>query len=475
MKEKGLALLIFAALLVSCSHKIKPEKPSLATTDFKLDSLPSSEINIPVQINLQPVYALAEKQVDTLFTSPDYPNGWVQPNCDTRYKYTFRRGPLKMKASGTSLNLSFTGYYKIIGSSRVCVAGAAITPWTAPCRCGFDEPERRVNVSFSNTVSLQPDYHLKLSIRRNEPQALDKCEVCFWGQDVTKQVIAGLKEELDTTKAVLDRTYGNVDLRPQFQLLWDQLSKAYNIYDMGWLQMNPQKIRINNLYAKDDSLFVNLGLAARPVVSFEKPSTQTAKVPAMGELGRQRGFSIFLDAMLNYDSLSTIMSRQLVNKEFDFNKGPVRKKFIIKGCRLYGSGNEKLIIKIDFGGTDNGTLYLTGKPVYTADTRILEIKNIDFDIYSKDALLKTAEWLFSKKIINEVTKQTRFDLKTYIDSAKLQINQQLNQEWVKGISSKGRIDDIQLIGIYPLGQALVIRSNCTGELAIKVDSIDFSL
>ncbi len=476
MKEKGLIpLVFFAAFLVSCSHKIRPERPSLSATDFKLDSLPYSEINIPVQINLQPLYALAEKQVDTLFTSPNYPNGWVQSACDTRYKYSFRRGPFKMKAAGTALNLSFTGFYKVIGSSRGCVAGTAVTPWTAPCRCGFDEPERRVNVSFSNSMVLQPDYHLKLSIKRNEPQALDKCEVCFWGQDVTKQVMKGLKDELDTTKAVMERTYGNVDLRPQFQMLWDQLSKAYNVYEMGWLQMNPQRIRINNLYAKDDSLYVNLGLAARPVVSFEKPSTELTKVPNMGELGRQRGFGIFLDATLNYDSLSSLINAQLVNKEFDFNKGPVKKKFVIKDVKLSGAGNEKLIIKIDFAGTDNGTLYLTGKPVYSAETQILEVKNIDFDIYSKDALLKTAEWLFSRRIINEVAKQTRFELATFIDSAKTQINQQLNRELIKGVSSKGKIDDIRLIGIYPLGKALVIRSNCSGELAIKVDSIDFSL
>lgn len=475
MKVKGLSLLLFAAFLISCSHKIRPERPSLSATDFRLDSLPYSEINIPVQINLLPIYALAEKQVDTLFTSPNYPNDWVQAACDTRYKYSFRRGPLKMKAAGTGLNLSFTGFYRIIGSSRGCIAGKGVTPWTAPCRCGFDEPERRVNVSFTNAVNLLPDYHLRLSIKRNEPVALDKCEVCFWGQDVTKQVMQGLRTELDTTKAVLERTYGNVDLRPQFQLLWDQLSKAYSIYEMGWLQMNPQKIRINNLYAKDDSLYVDLGLAARPVVSFEKPSGQSAKVPNMGELGRQRGFSIFLDATLNYDSLSSLINHQLKDKQFDFNKGVVKKKFIIKDVKLSGSGNEKLIIRIDFGGTDNGTLYLTGKPVYSAETHILEVKNIDFDIYSKDALLKTAEWLFSKRIINEVAKQTRFDLNTYIDSAKVQINQQLNREWVKGVSSKGKIDDIQLIGIYPLGQALVIRSNCSGELAVRMNSIDFSL
>ena len=215
MKGKGFIFFVPVTLFfISCSHRINPDRPSLAVTNFKLDSLPNSEINIPIQINLGPLYAMAESQVDTLFTSPDYPNGWVQEGCDTRYKYSFRRSPLQMKASGTSLNLGFTGYYKIIGSTRVCVAGAAISPWTSPCRCGFDEPERRVNVSFTNTLTLLPDYKVKLAIKRNEPQALDKCEVCFWGQDITRQVLSGLKEELDTAKAALERTYGTIDLKP---------------------------------------------------------------------------------------------------------------------------------------------------------------------------------------------------------------------------------------------------------------------
>jgi hypothetical protein len=380
-----------------------------------------------------------------------------------------------MKAVGTSMNLGFTGLYKIIGSTRVCVGGTAISPWTPPCRCGFDEPERRVNVSFTNSMSLQPDYKVKLTIRRNEPQPLDKCEVCFWGQDVTKQVINGLKAELDATKATLDKNYGTVDLKPRFQQVWNELNKIYNIYGMGWLQINPQKIRINNLFAKNDSLYVYLGLSAKPVISFEKPHEQLTLVPNVSDFSQQQGFSVFMDAVLNYDSLSRIVNQQLVNKEFDLNKGPVKKKFIIKDCKLMGEGNERLIIKVDFSGTNDGTFYLTGKPAYNKDTRILEIKDIDFDIKSKNALLKTAEWLFSRKIITEISKYTKYDLTSFIDTAKAGINEQLNQEWIKGIRSYGEIEDIRLIKIYPFSQHLMIRSNCTGTLSVRVESVDFSL
>ena len=123
---KGGFIIFISILLVfvSCSRKINPDRPSLGATNFKLDSLPTSEINVPIQVNLRPLFTTAESQVDTLFTSLNYPDGWVQQNCDTRYKYIFRRSPLQMKASGTSLNLEFTGYYKIIGSTRVCSRSA---------------------------------------------------------------------------------------------------------------------------------------------------------------------------------------------------------------------------------------------------------------------------------------------------------------------------------------------------------------
>ncbi|HRF19797.1 MAG TPA: DUF4403 family protein, partial [Chitinophagaceae bacterium] len=69
----------------------------------------------------------------------------------------------------------------------------------------------------------------------------------------------------------------------------------------------------------------------------------------------------------------------------------------------------------------------------------------------------------------------RFELGSYIDTAKVTLNEQLNRELVSGVRSYGNIKDIKLIGIYPMQEHLVIRSNCTGELSVKVESIQFSL
>ncbi len=470
-------ILIFITLSTSLhSQKINPANPDLSPQNFRLDSLPESEINIPIQIYLRPLFQMAEKYVDTLFTSAGYPDAWIQNGCDTRYKYVFRRGPLNINGNLNTLNFGFTGYYKIIGSTRVCVQGAVISPWTPPCKCGFgSEGERKVDVSFLSSFGIEPDYKLKLYTVRKDPLPKDKCEVCFWGQDITKQVMNGLKEELDDSKKSLDKTYGVTDLRSRFQQVWDQLNKSYDLYGLGWLQINPSQFRINQFAIIKDSLNISLGLTARPRISFEKPSDTKSKIPAMGPFASKKGFSIVLDAVLSYDSLSQIMNKNLAGKVFDFKKGFIKKKFILDSCRVYGGGFDKMIIRIHFSGTNSGIFYLVGRPVFNPEKRLLEIKEVDFDINSKNFLLGSADWLFNKKITKEIIKQSRFDLGAYIDTAKLTMNQQLNRELAKGVKSAGTINDITLTGIYPLQQYLIIRSKCEGELAIKVNAAEFSL
>ncbi len=472
--QKIIFFLVVTVGFYSCSPKINPEKPFLMQTNFRMDSLPNSEINIPIQINLKPIYTEAEKNVDTIFTSANWPDGWVQEACDMRYKYSFRRSPLTMKASGSSLNLGFTGFYKIIGSTRLCTGSTVLSPWTPPCKCGFDGDERKVEVNFTNTVSILPDYKIRLAINRQEPKPLDKCEVCFWGQDITGEVMKGLKAELDFAKKSLLDSFGTVDVKPQVQLIWNKLNEGYNLYGLGWLKINPQRLRINNFFAKNDSLNIFLGLSAKPVISFEKPGVQSSAVPDMNDFSMRQGFNIFLDAVLNYDSLSTILNSQFKGQRFDFSKGPLKKHIVIEEIKLYGTGNEKLIIKLNFSGSQSGVMYLTGKPVYDKEKKQIEIKDIDFDIKSKDALLKTANWLFSKKITNELQKNAKFDLTAYIETAKTTVNQQLNKEWIKGIRSYGNMNDIKIIGFYPLSSHLIIRSNCSGDLSVKADAVNFS-
>lgn len=475
MFYKLISLLCIAASLAANAQQVAPEKPAFSTVDFAIDNIPESELNVPIQVDLRPFYAMADKQVDTLFTSPGFPNDWVQAGCDTRYKYSFRRGPLKFDFKNNKLDIGFTGYYKIVGSTRACVNGAAITPWTPECKCGFDEAERRVNISYTITPVVLINYVVKLQIVRNEPVPVDKCTVCFWGQDITPTIMESLKTELDLSKADMEKSYGRIDLKPQFQNIWNQLSNAYAIEGMGWLQINPSKVRLNRLYGSGDKLHINIGLAARPVVRFERPDRKNAPIPTISNFSRTPGFNINVDAVLDYDSLSNILTKQIAGKEFVFKKSFINKKFVFQECELMGAKGDRLVMKVKFSGTDNGFFYVTGKPRYDAATKTLSVSEVDFDLKSRDALLKTADWLFSRKITNEIEKMGRYDLRPLVDSTRLNIQQQLNREFIKGMRGSGIVTDINISTLYPQEDKLVVRVNTTGNLALTVSEMDFSL
>ena len=471
----GKFIVVFTLLslhLISCSNKIIPDKPRLSKTNFQLDSLPFSEINIPIQINLKPFYQLAEKNIDSVFTSTNWPEDWVTIDCSNRYKYHFKRSPLIINGSGQSINMGFTGYYKIIGSTRVCLSNVVVSPWTPPCRCGFEEGERKVKINFTNSVFVYRDYKVRIKINRQEPEPQDKCTVCFFGADITNQVMTGLKTELDLAKKAIEDSFGVVDLKTQIQHFWNKLGSSFDLSGLGWLQINPQRIRLNNYFFKNDSLNLLLGMTAKPVIQFDKPAELKTLVPELESSTPTPGFNIFLDAVLNYDSLSKIMNTQLKGQQFDFEKGPIKKTVIINDCLIYGSDNEKLIIKIFYSGSNSGVAYFTGKPFYNEMEKIIEVRDIDFDVKTRNFLLRNADWMFNRRIINEIASRSKFDLSKYIDTAMTLINNHLNKEWIEGINSSGLVKGLKITGIYPLEEYLIIRSNASGTLTIKADAID---
>jgi hypothetical protein len=466
-------LLLFVCFLIGfCSFSAKAQAGTPSSIKKTIDSLPPSEINIPLQISLRPFYRLAEQNVDTVFTSPNYPSDWVVADCATRYKYYFRRSPLQVSASGTTFNLGFTGYYKIIGSTRVCVNGAVLSPWTPACQCGFKEGERKVTIGFSSSLVLQPNYVLRTKVTRTEPKAQNKCTVCFWGQDITSAVMTGLKAELDGSKKAIEDSFGAVNLKPYVQQAWNKLSEVYTIPNVGYLALNPKQLHMENMHAKKDFLNISIGITATPVISLVKPEGAVTTVPNLTGAPNKDGFSIFLEAALQYDSLSRVLNSYLVNKRFDLSEGLVRNHIIVQNTEVTADTVGNLVIKMDFTGSQKGTVYFIGQPVYNHTKKTIEVQGLEYDLKTNSLLLKTAKWLFNKRIVNEMKKYTSFNLTNYYDSASKSLNGWLNREWTRGIKGSGSVQDLKLVSVHALPEHLLIRSNCTGKLAVQVSDID---
>jgi hypothetical protein len=254
-------LAVLLLLLASCSRKtISPASPRVGDWVTLPQNVPVSEINIPIRINLQPLYQLAEKYVDREFASEGWPNDWVYDGCNTRFMYHFRRSPLQISFSGRHADLDFTCYYKVKGSQRACIGGVGVTPWSPPCACGMNgEPERRMQIGFGADFYVKNDYTAGAYIMVKEPKTPDPCEVCFFRSNITSVIVKNVKPQLDSARLYALRQMGAVSLKPQVQQLWNQLQQPIPLAGYGYLYLNPEQILLNKLSAGKDFLDVSVG------------------------------------------------------------------------------------------------------------------------------------------------------------------------------------------------------------------------
>jgi hypothetical protein len=164
------------------------------------------------------------------------------------------------------------------------------------------------------------------------------------------------------------------------------------------------------------------------------------------------------------------MNAQARNKRIELDMG---KYIVIEEGQVYGVGNEMLILKIRFSGSANGEFYLTGKPVFEQQKKVLKLEGLAFDIRSKNMMLRSAEWLFSKRILKEIEPYTKFELGAYESMLLTNVNSQLNKEIRKGVVMHGEVRNVTIERIYPFTEKLVIRFSSKGDLDIAINDPGF--
>ena len=148
---------------------------------------------------------------------------------------------------------------------------------------------------------------------------------------------------------------------------------------------------------------------------------------------------------------------------------------MIKSAEVYGTGNEHLLIKVNFTGRQNGIpyhglLYFTCLPVYQPETGNLYVESIDFDANTITRLKEgPTVWLLDAGIKKYLHDQLHFNISGQINSLKDKLNQALNQPVNNRLVLNGRIDTIKADGLLPLKDYVLLRVSTVGNLSVSVN------
>jgi hypothetical protein len=193
-------------------------------------------------------------------------------------------------------------------------------------------------------------------------------------------------------------------------------------------------------------------------------------LPQFRSVARQpQQFNLNIAADVTYEKIAEMAKMQLLNKTFSEGGNSIT----ILGINVYGSEG-RIVCAADVTGTKKGKVYFTGKLIYNPETKSLEVLEPEFDIRTRNALVKSANWLLHGMILKKISPFLSYPLIQDLEYSKIEANKMLqNYSLYQGISVSGKLDSLAVTDVNMIPGAVRIQANIKGNVGIKIEEIQF--
>jgi hypothetical protein len=447
--------------LFSACGSIQPEAPTTANQIVPVKPMPSvaSTINIPIRIELKPFIKLADQSFDKEFKGADNPCSGL------RYQYKLKREPIQLSGKGKTVFLGLDVAYGFSGEYCAgCVFDNCINP-PIPFSCGWgEETLRRAKIKLKSDVELTSNYRIKSSTSFTEFTPIDPCRVTFAQININDVLMGQISPELGNLAKMIDTEIGKQDLKPYILPVWKALQEDIQIPSTGYLRFQPQSLSVSEINMNGSVLNFNVGLTAIPTIQSTPWNKPSSGLPTLSPYKKGSGFEVYTDLKMNYDSLSKQLFDIMKTESYALGK----EKINITSLRLFPAG-EKLGVAVGFAGTKKGMFYLLGNPAFDNSKASLALKNVEYDIATKNVLIKTAKWMMDETIRKKLEEQMVFDLSDLMNLTKKSIAESLNQTMDGGVKIKGTLKSLEINGWSLQQDALWVLAKTLGDIQVIME------
>ena len=138
---------------------------------------------------------------------------------------------------------------------------------------------------------------------------------------------------------------------------------------------------------------------------------------------------------------------------------------------MFGQG-DNIVVVINVEGSANGTVYCIGKLQYDNQTQALKITDFDFEMKTRNALLKSANWLLHKNFLKMIEPMLTISLKDQMQGAITSSNSFLKSYQIrKGATLNGNLNQITLDKITITPHSIILGGAASGSLKIELGDL----
>lgn len=338
--------------------------------------------------------------------------------------------------------------------------------------------ELQIALKYRTTLAISPDWTISSKTISTGFEWITNPEVSMAGFKVPVKVVAD-----KIVNGMQGRVCSEIDgqIKSQFNVktlmgdAWRQIqqpmliNKDYNV----WLKVTPSEITATPFVTRNGVISSAVGVKSETevLISPKAPTyTPVVKLPNFRVVPKSDGaftFNIWTD--IPYAEAEQMAIKEVKGKTFSSGS----KKVTVNGIKIYGS-NGKTIVAADLTGSFNGTIYFAGVPYYNHEKKSVEVKDLDFEMQTRNILFKSAAWLFKSTIKDALKENMVFPVTPYFNSAKNMANTSLkNNKSVKDVTINGVVDQIDIEDIFLTDKSFKVLGTAKGKLNVSLDGLNF--
>ncbi len=337
----------------------------------------------------------------------------------------------------------------------------------------YEDTQFDIDLNFLTRLSINPNWTVSTSTTPNGYKWVSepKVKIGFFEIPITTIIEKIMDRELPNVVKTVDSEVAKINLKPQVETAWRAVQEPFLINEayQAWLKVTPRDVMMSPLSAKGNNVRVSVGMSAvtETILGSKPAGAVMAQVPALRiQEKMDEKFEVGMITEIPWPQLKKIAMEQTGGKTYEFSEG--KRKITVEDIEVYGQG-EDIIVATVLSGALNGKVYLKGKPYYDAASTSLKIKDLDYELDTKNKLFKTADWLAHGKFLKMMEPYFSVSVAAQLEEGKKLIRENLvGNKLNKNISLSGKLNELNPQNIYvtPNGiQAVIIAR---GKLDVVV-------
>ncbi len=481
MRRANLCLSLCAAALAACAHTLHVPSPAPGGPGAPLPPLAPSRIEVPLSADVRETLRALDAQVPSVIDT----GGAFRPlgALPASVRYTVRRAPFRFEARGGVLHAETV----LALSAEACAAAPMGIPipflggllgggggGNGACvpiaSCGVGEAPRRIVVATDTTVRLDPSWRLVAETVPAAPRVIDPCALTPMRIDVSGFVVDLVAQHVAQATQQLDRDItARGDLRAVGERMWAQLNDPIELGDGFWMSLEPEAVYAGPLALDPTTASTTVGVAARPhVVAGARPAAVARPLPPLMEGAAQGGgFRVTFDAAVGFDEVTRLVAEHFRGTTMTLEGHRV----LVRDVHVSGNGAALLFLVAvrfedgAFAGQE-ATVHLAGLPDYDAARGDLVVRDLDYTLETRSALVEFGEWFLRGGLRDALARQARFPLGDRIARLRANAERALTRELAPGTRLAGTLSAVQPQGAFVTEHGVTLRVVAEGSARV---------